>query len=51
MDLTAKTDLEIMTMYAEMKAAQEHFAQQLAIVQAEFMRRVKKEKEKDYEKK
>jgi ribosomal protein L29 len=44
MDLTAKTDLEIMTMYAEMKAAQEQLAQQLAIVQAEFLRRVKEAK-------
>ena len=51
MDLSTKTDIEIMTMYAEMKAAQEQLAQQLAIVQAEFMRRVKEEKEKDHEKK
>jgi hypothetical protein len=46
-ELNNKTDIEIMTLYAEMMAAKEQLLANLAAVQNEWMRRVQEEKEKD----
>jgi hypothetical protein len=46
MDLTEKTDRELMVMKVDMASALSQLQRQMQIVDAEIMRRVKEEKEK-----
>ena len=50
-ELKNKTDIELVVMKVDMEQAMNQLHQQMKIVEIELMERVKKEKEKDHEKK